>query len=125
MWVVPGRGPRTGNGQPGITSCDTPTDRGPRAVLCQQVLVAGAHPTRSSAAAVPYWQVALAATTTRVVGIPSAPTMHGPQFTRPELGHSHSDQSDQVPTMSGAAARAGFASNPLCLSALGLREFSS
>ena len=66
MWVVPGRGPRTGNGQPGITSCDTPTDRGPRAVLCQQVLVAGAHPTRTSAATVPYWQVALAATTTRV-----------------------------------------------------------
>ena len=60
MWVVPGRGPRTGNGQPGITSCDTPTDRGPRAVLCQQVLVAGAHPTRTSAATVPYWQVALA-----------------------------------------------------------------
>ena len=35
-------------------------------MLCQQVLVAGAHPTRTSAAAVPYWQVALAATTTRV-----------------------------------------------------------
>ena len=44
VWVVPGRGPRTGNDQPGITSCDTPTDRGPRAVLCQQVLVAGSIP---------------------------------------------------------------------------------
>eukprot|EP01048_Picozoa_sp_COSAG05_P000818 COSAG05_NODE_25_length_31349_cov_4.978560_13_plen_420_part_00 len=55
----------------------------------------------------PYWQVALAATTTRVA---STPTMHGPQstqFTRPELGHSrHSDQPDQDPTMSPAAAAA-------------------
>ena len=28
----------------GASSCDTPTDRGPRAVLCQQVLVAGNIP---------------------------------------------------------------------------------
>ena len=104
MWVVPGRGPRTGNGQPGITSCDTPTDRGPRAVLCQQVLVAGAHPTRTSAATVPYLQVALAATTTRVaVHQPCmAHSLHG---LSPELGHSHSDPQSLALQPSRASAK--------------------
>ena len=100
--VRPGRGPRTGGGQPDTTSCDTPTGRGTRAVLYRQVPAAGSIPH------VPAQQLRPTGSQhqlpPRARG--SAPTMHGLQFARPELAHSHSDQSDQDPTFCGAAAAA-------------------
>ena len=98
--VRPGRGPRTGGGQPDTTSCDTPTGRGTRAVLYRQVPAAGSIPH------VPAQQLRPTGSQhqlpPRARG--SAPTMHGLQFARPELAHSHSDQSDQDPTFCAAAA---------------------
>ena len=100
--VRPGRGPRTGGGQPDTTSCDTPTGRGTRAVLYRQVPAAGSIPH------VPAQQLRPTGSQhqlpPRARG--SAPTMHGLQFARPELAHSHSGQSDQDPTFCGGGGRA-------------------
>eukprot|EP01048_Picozoa_sp_COSAG05_P018543 COSAG05_NODE_2729_length_2721_cov_60.319985_1_plen_161_part_00 len=101
--VRPGRMPRTGGGQPDTTSCDTPTGRGTRAVLYRQV------PAASSIPHVPAQQLRPTASQhqlpLRARG--SSPTMHGLQFARPELAHSHSDQSDQDPTFCAGGAAKG------------------